>query len=96
MNHRLQAVTYGTVLALCAGWVLWIGQSVLLPIAFSILVVYVIVGTGRLVSRLPGLGSRMPRRVLYAVSFLVIGAALAGTFWLVVADLGRAIELAPR
>ncbi len=96
MNHRLQAVAYGTVLALCAGWVLWIGQSVLLPIAFSILVVYVIVGTSRLVSRLPGLGSRMPKSVLYAVSFLLICAALAATFWLVAADLGRAIELAPR
>ncbi len=96
MNHRLQAVAYGTVLALCAGWVLWIGQSVLLPIAFSILVVYVIVGTSRLVSRLPGLGSRMPRSLLYAVSFLLICAALAATFWLVAADLGRAIELAPR
>jgi AI-2 transport protein TqsA len=95
VNDRLQALTYGTVLALAVGWVLWIGQSVLLPIAFSILVVYVIVGTSRLVSRLPGVGSRMPKSVQYAVSLLVICAALTATFWLVAANLGRVIELAP-
>jgi predicted PurR-regulated permease PerM len=82
VNDRLQALAYGTVLALAVGWVLWIGQGVLVPIAFSILVVYVIVGTSRLVSRLPGVGSRMPRSVQYAVSLLVICAALAATFWL--------------
>jgi AI-2 transport protein TqsA len=96
VNHRLQAVAYGTVLALAAGWVLWIGQSVLLPIAFSILAVYVIVGTSSLVSRVPWLGSRLPRSVQYAVGFLLVCAALAVTFWLVAADLGRAIELAPQ
>ena len=96
MNHRLQAVTYGTVLTLAAGFVLWIGQSVLLPIAFSILAVYVIVGTSNLVSRVPWLGSRLPGSVQYAAGFLLVCAALAATFWLVAADLGRAVELAPR
>jgi AI-2 transport protein TqsA len=96
MNHRLQSVVYGTVLALAAGWVLWLGRSVLLPIAFSILAVYVIVGTSSLVSRVPWLGSRLPRSVQYAVGFLLVCAALAATFWLVAADLGRAVELAPR
>ncbi|HZW01078.1 MAG TPA: hypothetical protein VFF55_05870, partial [Candidatus Deferrimicrobium sp.] len=96
MNHRLQAVTYGTVLTLAAGFVLWIGQSVLLPIAFSILAVYVIVGTSNLVSRVPWLGSRLHSSVQYAVGFLLVCAALAATFWLVAADLARAVELAPR
>ena len=48
------------MLTLVIGWVLHIGKSVLLPIVFSVLVVYVIVGTTRLVARIPGLGSRMP------------------------------------
>ena len=96
MNHRLQSVTYGTVLTLAAGFVLWIGQSVLLPIAFSILAVYVIVGTSHLVSRVPWLGRRLPSSVQYAAGFLLVCAALAATFWLVAADLGRAVELAPR
>jgi predicted PurR-regulated permease PerM len=96
VNHRLQAVAYGTVLTLAAGWVLWIGRSVLLPIAFSILAVYVIVGTSSLVSRVPWLGRRLPRSVQYAVGFLLVCAALAATFWLVAADLSRAMELAPK
>jgi AI-2 transport protein TqsA len=88
-------VVYGTVLTLAAGWVLWLGRSVLLPIAFSILAVYVIVGTSSLVSRVPWLGSRLPRSVQYAAGFLLVCAALATTFCLVAADLGRAVELAP-
>lgn len=96
MNNRLQALAYGSLLAIAIGWVLWIGQAVFLPIAFSILVVYVIVGTNRLVSRLPGIGRRMPLGAQYTLSLLVICAALAATFWLVAANLGRAVELAPQ
>jgi predicted PurR-regulated permease PerM len=95
MNNRLQGLAYGSMLAIAIGWVLWIGQAVFLPIAFSILVVYVILGTNRLVSRLPGIGRRMPLGAQYTLSLLVISAALAATFWLIAANLSRAIELVP-
>ncbi len=95
MNPRLQGLAYGSLLAIAIAWVLWIGQGVFVPIAFSILVVYVIVGTNRLVSRLPGIGRRMPVGAQYAVSCLVMCLTLAATYWLVATNLGRAIELAP-
>ena len=91
----LQSLVYGAVLALVIGWVLHIGKNVLLPIVFSVLVVYVIAGTTRLVARIPGLGSRMPTSVQYSLALLVIATALWFTFWLVVANLGKALELAP-
>ena len=91
----LQSLVYGAVLALVIGWVLHIGKSVLLPIVFSVLVVYVIVGTTRLVARIPGLGSRMPTSVQYSLALLAIATALWFTFWLVVANLGKVLELAP-
>jgi AI-2 transport protein TqsA len=93
-NAPLQSLVYGTILALAIGWVLHIGKSVLLPIVFSVLVVYVIVGTTRLVARIPG-GSRMPTSVHYSLALLVIATALWFAFWLVVANLGQAVELAP-
>jgi len=96
MDNRVQGLAYGSLLAIAIGWVLWIGQAVFLPIAFSILVVYVIVGTNRLISHLPGIGRRMPKGAQYTLSLLVICAALAATFWLVATNLGRAIELAPQ
>lgn len=95
MNQRLGSLAYGTALALAIGWVLHIGAPVVLPIVFSILVVYVIVGTSRLVSRIPGLGPRLPASVQYTLAFLLIALALTATFWLVVVNLGRLLELAP-
>jgi predicted PurR-regulated permease PerM len=91
----VRSLVYGAVLALLIGWVLHIGKNVLLPIVFSVLVVYVIVGTTRLVARIPGLGSRMPTSVQYSLALLVIATALWFTFWLVVANLGKVLELAP-
>jgi predicted PurR-regulated permease PerM len=88
---RLQSLVYGAVLTLVTGWVLHIGKSVLLPIVFSVLVVYVIVGTTRLVARIPGLGSRMPTSLQYPLALLVIATALWFTFGLVVANLGKAL-----
>lgn len=91
----LQSLVYGAVLAIVIGWVLHIGKDVLLPIVFSVLVVYVIVGTTRLVARIPGLGRRLPTSVQYTVALMVIATALWFTFWLVVGNLSRALELAP-
>ena len=48
MNARFQATVYGTFFALAMGWVLYIGKGVFVPIVFSILVVYVIVGRSRM------------------------------------------------
>jgi AI-2 transport protein TqsA len=95
MGDSLQSLTYGTVLALAIGWVLHLGRSILLPIVFSVLVVYVIVGTTRLVARIPALGQRLPTSVQYSLALLVIATALWLTFGLVVANLGRALERAP-
>jgi AI-2 transport protein TqsA len=95
-NDSLQSLVYGTIMALAIGWVLHIGKDVLLPIVFSILVVYVIVGTTRLVARIPGLGRRLPTSLQYSVALAVIAVVLWFTFWLVVANLAKAAELAPR
>lgn len=91
----LQSLVYGAVLALVIGWVLHVGKNVLLPIVFSVLVVYGIVGTTRLFARIPGIGRRLPTSIQYSLSLVVIATVLWFTFWLVVASLGKALELAP-
>jgi predicted PurR-regulated permease PerM len=95
LRDPLQSLVYGAVLAMVIGWVLHIGKDVLLPIVFSVLVAYVIVGTTRLVARIPGIGHRLPTSLQYSVALMVIATALWFTFWLVVGNLGRALELAP-
>ena len=76
-HQRLQALTYGVLLALIVGWVLHVGRSVFVPIVFAVVLVYVIVGLTRLLARIPGIGSRLSLRARYALSALAAIAASA-------------------
>jgi len=96
MSDPPRSLVYGTALALAIGWVLYVGRDVFVPIVFSVLVVYVFVGLTRMLSRIPGLGSRMPASVRYALAISVIAYGLAATFWLVAANLGTVVEVASR
>ena len=96
MNHRLQALVYGAVLALIIGWVLYIGKSVFVPIVFGVLVVYVIVGLTRLVQRAPYLGRMLPVQVCYTISVLIIGLGFSFVAYLFIAHKDSAIALAPQ
>ena len=86
MNERFQAIVYGAILALIVGWVLHIGKDVLVPIAFGILVVYLIVGLTRLLCRVPILGRVLPVQIRNAVSVLVISSGLVGVLHLLIAN----------
>lgn len=96
MNERFQATVYGTVFALAIGWVLYIGKSVFVPIVFSVLVVYVIVGLTRSLFRLPALRRFLPLRIGYTLSALAMVLALAAIAWLVAGSVGNVVALAPR
>lgn len=96
MNPRFQSLVYGTVFAIALGWVLYIGKDIFVPIVFSVLVVYVIVGLSRLLSRIPALGPWLPMKLHYALSILLITLALVATTMLIVANLGKVIALAPQ
>lgn len=95
MNEKFQASVYGVLLALGIGWILYIGKGVFVPIIFSILVVYVIVGLTRLLTRLPLVGRFLSGRLGYILSVAAIALALAGIASLAVASLGNVAALAP-
>ena len=95
MNARFQAAVYGTFFALAMGWVLYIGKGVFVPIVFSILVVYVIVGLARILVRLPLVGHFLPPRIGYPLSALVIVLSLAAIASLVAGSIGNVSGLAP-
>jgi predicted PurR-regulated permease PerM len=87
---------YGTVFAIALGWVLYIGKDIFVPIVFSVLVVYVIVGLSRLLSRIPVLGPKLPMKLHYALSILLIALALVAATLLIVANLSKVVALAPQ
>ncbi|MGB2903275.1 MAG: AI-2E family transporter [Candidatus Dechloromonas phosphoritropha] len=96
MNARFQGTVYGLFFALAIGWVLYIGKGVFVPIVFSVLVVYVIVGLARMLVRLPLFGRFLPPQIVHLLSALVIALMLAGIASLVAGSIGNVSALAPK
>ncbi len=96
MNGRLQTFVHGCILALIVGWVLFIGKSIFVPIVFSALVVYVMLGITRMLAMTPLVGDRLPLQVRYVLSVVVISLLVAAMALLVLANIERMRVLAPQ
>ena len=91
----MRNATYGTALVLMIGWLLWIGQSVLLPVIAAIISVYVLSTAASSMQQLPLLG-RLPawaRRTLILLAF-TIGVVML--FVLVIDNLAEVLAVLPR
>jgi len=84
------------VLLVCIGWVLHVGESIIVPAVFGAVIVYIIVGLADAFARLPGVGRRLPSRLRYLVSFAVIGLVGVLFAYLVMSNKERALALAPQ
>jgi hypothetical protein len=73
--QALRALVHGTVLTVLIGWLLHIGESILVPAVLGAVIVYVIVGLAHVLGRLPALGELLPPRPRYVVSVALIGLA---------------------
>jgi AI-2 transport protein TqsA len=93
---RLQSFFHGAALAMMAGWVLYLGRPVFVPIVFSVLVAYIIVGLVRALEHVPRIGPMLPVQLRYLLSILGIGGVLAAGVSLVVNNIGKVVQLAPR
>jgi AI-2 transport protein TqsA len=96
MNARFQTLVHGAALGLIIGWVLYIGKDVFVPIVFSILVFYVIVGFTRLLAKVPAAGPYLPLPVRYTLSIAVIGLLLFVIAYLALASKNNVVALAPQ
>ena len=96
MHDRFQTLVYGAILGVILGWVLYIGQDVFVPIVFSIMVYFVIVGLTRLLCRVPVLGPHLPLPVRYTLSILFIGFVLFVILYLTLASKNSVVALAPQ
>ena len=93
---RLRGLAFGTVLLVCVGWVLHVGKEIIVPAVFGAVVAYIVVGLADAFARLPGLGRRLPSRLRYLVSFVVIGLVGLLFAYLVMSNKERALALAPQ
>jgi predicted PurR-regulated permease PerM len=92
----LRALTFGTVLLICLGWILKVGQTVIVPAVLGAVIVYVIVGLADALGRLRVRGRRLPARLRYLVSFAAIGLVGFLFAYLVMTNKDRALALAPQ
>lgn len=93
---RLQSLAYCTVLMLIAGWLLYIGKDVFVPVFFGAVVAYVIVGLVQALLRIPYLGRALSLRVRYMLSVLGIALALFGIAFLVITNKENLLAVAPQ
>ncbi|MBP6651668.1 MAG: hypothetical protein KA181_04445, partial [Xylophilus sp.] len=94
INERFWSFVHGVFLALIIGWVLHIGQDIFIPIIFSVLVGFVIIGMTRMLAKVPVLGPRLSIQVRYIVAALIMAVGLVSVVWLLFANVGRAVALA--
>ena len=96
INERFRSFVHGVFLALIVGWVLHIGQDIFIPIIFSVLVGFVIIGMTRMLAKVPVLGPRLSIKMRYIVAALIMAVGLVSVVWLLFANVGRAVALAPQ
>jgi len=84
------------LLLLLSGWLLHTGRSVLVPVAFGMVVVYVIVGLAQALERLPVLGRVLPVQLRYVLSIALIIYVVTALAYLVMSSRDSVIALAPQ
>lgn len=92
--HPLQTLVLSLLLIVLTGWLLKIGQGLLLPIFLALISVYVLVAASDWLGKLPGIG-KMPewgRRALVLLGFIGMIAALTG---IVISTVEQIIQTAP-
>ncbi len=91
----MQNATYGTALTLMIGWLLWIGQPVLLPVLAAVISVYILLTAAESMQRLPILGHLAPwaRRAMILIMFTFVVILL---FILVINSLAQVAAALPR
>jgi AI-2 transport protein TqsA len=89
-------LVYGVALALMAGYVLFVGRGIIVPVVASVLVVYVILGVARFFDRVPVIGPAMPGPVRYLLSIVIIGIILSSLISLLINNLNAVIAISPQ
>lgn len=96
MRDNFTTGVLGVFLALMIGWILVIGRPVILPIAASLIVAYIVLGLTELFSRLPVVGPRLPSALRLALAVTAISFALFLLVSVIVGNIGRIVADAPQ
>ena len=96
MKQDLVTSTCVVIIAAITGWVLYIGRSVLVPIAFAIITCYVIYGLAEILRRVPHIGNRLRAGVRYWTAAALILIAVYLGVKLLLVDTDRMMAMGPK
>ncbi len=94
-SPSLGPLFYGAGIFVLAGFVLWIGQPVLVPLVIAAFLSFLIISVKRAIARLPGIGPLLPESVHFTLAFGVIVLVLFVIATIVRNNIGSVIEAAP-
>lgn len=96
MKQDLITVTCVLIIITIVGWTIHVGRSVVVPIAFAMIVTYIVFGLAEIFRYLPRIGKRLRAGVRYgSAALLIVLVAWLGVD-LLLADTDRMVAVAPR
>jgi len=96
MRDNFTNLVLGVFLAIMIGWILVVARPIILPIVASLVVAYIVLGLAELIGRLPGVGTRLPAALRFALSLVAIGGALFLLVSMIVANVSAIVGVAPQ
>ena len=94
-GQSLSALFYGAGIFVLAGFVLWIGQPVLVPLVIAAFLSFLIISVKRQIGKLPGIGRVLPESIQFALAFGVIVLVLFVLAAIIRNNIGSVVAAAP-
>ena len=94
MPFSLRTAAYGLALVIMIGWVLRIGQAVLMPVLFAVIALYILSAASEALGRMPGLRLVSPW-VLRLLTLIGFGVALVWLLYQTVGSFARVVAALP-
>lgn len=95
-RHTLASIFYSAALFVLGGYVLWIGQSVIVPLVVAAFLSFLIVTVKNQFQRVPKIGPLLPETVLFALAFGVIVVVLLIIVAVIRDNVSAVAEVAPK
>jgi predicted PurR-regulated permease PerM len=94
-HDRFRNFVFGLALALMIGWILYIGQNIIIPVIASIILAYIVTALAQYMKRIPAIGPLIPSPLRFAISILVILLIVGAFVWLIISNINQLLALAP-
>ncbi|TNJ40628.1 AI-2E family transporter [Phaeobacter sp. B1627] len=91
---RIEKATHALALCIMVVWLLWIGQTIMLPLVYAIIALYLIFGVTTALCRIPFL-DRIPKTLLRLLVLLAITVGFLVLFIFIGSSVARVVDALP-